>query len=760
MEALLKDFHLASRQLRKSPGFTAVATLTLALGIAVNATMFSLVSGFLLQSPPGRDPDRVAVISSVNPNQLFHADAWTVSVPNYLEWKKANAVFEDVAAADEDRSVSLGRTGPGQPEALHAAAVSPNYFAVLGVSPQIGREFFENEDQPGRDHVLILGHDLWQRHFAQDPSIVGQTIRLNRENWTLIGIMPKSFRLMGYIPQVWIPLIINPGDRTLSARNSRSLTLFGRLKSGVSISQANAAMSPLALKVQREFPEIEKGWGISVRSLPDFLIYNFGVRTGIVLVMTAVVFVLLIGCANVAGLLLARATGRQKELSIRLSLGARRFDIVRQLLAEGLVIASLGGTIGLLLTNWGIHFVRASLNFNEFISAVRFRLDWNVVLFTLGISLASAVLSSLVPALKTSGVEVSAALNEESRGSSSGRSQNRLRKILVTGELVLALFLLLGTGLLIHGLVEVEHQNLGFQAQHLLTASLTLDKARYNDASQQRMFVQNFIARLQQIPGTEAAAITSDLPASGAESVPLRINGRFDSDPNQKSSALDVVVTGDYFRAAGIPLMRGRTFTDTDNANSPHVVIVNQEFARRFVAGKSPIGKQIKLELSGGVTEWNEIVGGVGNVKTYSEDGRYDPEVYEPYFQRPVSSFSIMLRATGDPGSLSSSLRQSVAQVDSELPLDRVMTMPALIEIQKAGNPFFMHAMGSFALFALLLAAIGIYGLIAFSVVKRTHEIGIRMALGAKSRDVLVLILWEGLQMASVGAAIGIVLAL
>jgi predicted permease len=760
MEALLKDLRFASRQLRKSPGFTAVATLTLALGIAVNATMFSLVSGFLLQSPPGRDPDRVAVISSVNPNQLFHADAWTVSVPNYLAWRKANTVFEDMAAADEDRTVSLGRTGPGQPESLHSAAVSPNYFAVLAAAPQIGRTFFDNEDQPGRDHVLILGHDLWQRHFGSDPLIVGRTIRLNREDWTVIGVMPKSFRMLGYIPQLWIPLTINAADQSTSARNRRFLTLFARLKPGISISQASAAMSTLALQAQKDFPEIEKGWGAVVRSFPEFLIYNFGIRTGLILVMTAVAFVLIIGCANVAGLLLARATGRQKELSIRLSLGARPFDIARQLLAEGLLIAFLGGAAGLLLTNWGIHFVKNSLNFAEVMSAVPFRLDWNVVLFTLGISVLSAFLCSLAPALKASSAELSATLSEESRGSSSGRSQNRLRKILVTGEFALALLLLIGTGLLIDGLLQVEHQDLGFQPQHLLTAGLTLDKARYAEASQQQLFVQNLLARLQEIPGAETVAIASDLPATGPESVPVRINGQPDSEPNQRPSALDAVVTDGYFQTASIPLLRGRTFTDMDNATAPRVVVVNQEFVYRFLGNQDPLGKQVKLELSSGTTEWSLIVGVVGNVKTYSEEVRYDPEVYEPYFQRPVSSFSIMVRASGDPGALSAGLRQTIAQLDSELPLARVVTMPALIEVQRAGNPFFMHIMSSFAFFALLLAAIGIYGLIAFSVTRRTHEIGIRMALGAKSGDVLVLILWEGLRMASVGVIIGIVLAL
>lgn len=310
MSGLAQDLRYALRQLRKSPGFTMVAVVTLALGIAVNATMFSLVSGVLLQRPPGRDPERVAVISSVNPNEAFHPDVWPVSVSNYLTWRKANHVFEDIAAADENRTVSMGS---GRPEALHAAAVSPNYFAVLGAAPQTGRAFFENEDQAGRDHVVILGQDLWERHFGSDPSILGRTIRLDRENWVVIGVMPASFRMLGYIPQLWIPLTLSPADQLPTARSARSLNLFGRLKSGATVQQANADLSTLALRAQKDFPQTERGWGAAVRTLPNFLVYNLNVSSGLTLLMTAVGFVLLIACANVAGLLLARTAGRQRQ---------------------------------------------------------------------------------------------------------------------------------------------------------------------------------------------------------------------------------------------------------------------------------------------------------------------------------------------------------------------------------------------------------------------------------------------------------------
>src|SRR5712692_3645573 len=764
METMMQDLHYAVRQLLKSLGFTAAAVLTLALGIAVNATMFSLVSAFLLRRPPGREPDRVAVVSSVNPAGGFLPDVLPVSAPNYLAWREANHVFADMAAAEEDRTVSLTAQGrsaeESRPEALRSAAVSPNYFSVFGVSPLLGRTLAEGEDQPGHDHVVILSHELWERHFGSDASLIGRTIQLNRENYTVIGVMPSSFRLLGFTPQLWIPLVLTAADQTAAARKNRSLRLFARLKPAVTLEQARAEMTTLARRAEENFPETEKGWGAAVRTLSDFLIYDFGIRSALAILMTTVGFVLMIACANVTGLLLARATGRRKELGIRIALGAGRLRIIRQLLTENLVIASLGGSMGLLLADWGINFVRARINFNEAISAVPLSLDWNVLLFALGVSLFSAVLCGLAPALKASRTDINTNLKDESRAASAGRSHSRLQTVLVTGEIALALFLLIGTGLLIRGIFLIEHQNLGFRADHLLTASVTLDEARYKDASQRSLFVRDLIPRLQHIPGTDAVAAASDLPATWPGSVTLRIKGQPELPANQRLSALDVVVTTDYFQVAGIPVMRGRTLTEMDNSTAPRVVLVNQEFVHRHLKDEQPLGKQIRLDVSGATLEWSEIVGVVDNVKTHSEGTRDDPQVYEPFLQRPVPSFSVMVRATSEPNSLASALRNAVAQVDAELPLDRVMSMPAVIERQKGGNPFFTRVLGSFAILALILAAIGIYGLVAYSVGQRAHEIGIRMALGARSPDVLRLVLWEGVKMAAMGGVIGIAMAL
>jgi predicted permease len=758
LEILFQDLRYAARALFKNPGFTIAVVVTLALGIAVNATMFSLVSAFLLRRPVVNEPDRVAVVTSINPARGFLPDTNPVSAPNYFAWREANDVFSDASAADENRSVSL--TAQGKPESLPAAAVSSNYFNVLGVTARLGRTFSEGEDQPGRDHVVILSHELWQRRFGSNSSVIGSTVRLNRENYVVIGVMPATFRLMGFTPQLWTPLTLTLADRAAAARKDRNLYVFARLKPGVSIEQARLEIINLAHRSEQDFPDTEKGWGAAVRALPDFLVYSFGIRNGLAVIMTAVGFVLMMACANVAGLLLARATGRQKELGIRIALGAGRLRIIRQLLTEGLLNALLGGAVALVLAWWGINFVGTKMTFNDAISAVPLTLDRNVLLFTLGVSLFSAVLCSLAPALRASRTDINTILKAEGRGASAGRSHSRLRTILVTGEIALALFLLIGTGLLIRGIYLIEHQNLGFQPDQMLTAAVNLDSARYKDAAQRTSFVRDITARLQHIPGASAVAVASDLPATGPSTVTVQIKGEPDLPGNQTLNARDIVASPAYFTAAEIPVLRGRTFTDMDNDSASLVVVVNQEFVHRLLHDQEPLGKQLRLGVSGPAPKWCEIVGVVANVKNYSEAPDVDPAVFEAFFQRPLPSFSIMVRARTDPNSFSSDLRSAIEQADSDLPLDRVMSMTSVIDLQRGGDVLFLRMLGIFALLALLFAAIGIYGLIAYSVGQRTHEIGIRVALGAGTSQVLRMVLFEGLKMTAIGAALGFALSL
>jgi len=535
------------------------------------------------------------------------------------------------------------------------------------------------------------------------------------------------------------------------------LQLFGRLKPGVTVEEARAELKALGRRAEESFPESEKGWGVSVRTLPDFLIYDFGIRSALAIVMTAVGFVLLIACGNVAGLLLTRAAGRQKELAVRISLGASRLRIVRQLLTEGLVIALLGGGTGLLFAIWGVNLVRAGMTFNEEVRAVPVGLDRTVLLFALGVSVLSAVLCGLAPALKASRTDVNVNLKDESRTASASQAHSRLRTILVTAEIALALFLLIGTGLLIRGIYMLEHQALGFRSADLLTANVTLDRAKYKDAPRQIQFVREVMPHIESIAGVEDVAATSNLPARGPDSVNLSIKGDVEQPSSQPLSTLDSVVSVDYFRTAGIPVLKGRAFTEMDDATAPKVVVVSQEFVHRHLHDQEPLGKQIRLQVSGGTGEWSEIVGVAGDVRTYSEASRYDPEVYEPLLQRPLPSFFLMIRTTRDPSSVAPDLRDAVSRVDEELPLDQVMSMPAVIDRQKRGDKLFVVVLGFFAVMALILAAIGIYALIAYSVGQRTREIGIRMALGAGRGHVLRIILWEGLKMTGIGAAIGLV---
>ena len=758
MESIWADVRFALRQLIKSPGFTATAAGTLALGIAVNASMFSMVDAFLLPHLPGHNAESLVVVSSVNPDQSFLPDTNPVSPPNYLAWRGDTHLFTDMSAADESRPGSLG--GDGKPQAITYAAVTANYFSLFGSSPQVGRAFVESEEQEGRNRVAILSHGLWERRFGSDPNVVGRTERLNRENYTIVGVMGADFHLLGLTPELWTPLVLSAKDRQMDARKDRFLTLFARLAPGVTLEQARAEMKTLAERAQRDFPAIEQRWGAAVRRLPDFLVYSFNIGTALALIMTIVALVLLIACANVAGLLLTRAVGRQQELGIRISLGASRTRVVRQLLTEGLVIGLLGGAVGVLLTFGGIRILRAGMSFNDAVSAVLLRLDTNVLLFAVAISLLSALLSSMAPAFKASRSSIGADLSSEGRTASGNRSQNRLRSVLVGGEIALAFVLLIGSGLLIRGVYELEHQPLGFRHDHLLTAGLNLDQARYGDAARQTQFVLALLPGLESLPGVERAAVTSDLPASGAGRVPIHIKGKVQAPNDAPPSALDVVITPEYFQAAGIGLLHGRLFTASDDGAARRVIIVNQEFVHRYLKDRDSLGTEVQLDVAGSSPVWATVVGVVSDVKSFSEDPRIDPGVYESFFQRPVTSVSIMMRTNVEPKGLIPELRRVVAEVDEELPLLRVMSMDGVIEVQKYGNTLFTQMLATFALLALTLACIGIYGLISYSVGQRTHELGIRVALGANTSDISRMILRQGFKIAAVGSVIGLLLAL
>jgi putative ABC transport system permease protein len=519
-------------------------------------------------------------------------------------------------------------------------------------------------------------------------------------------------------------------------------------------------MNVVAEQAQKDFPATENRWGASARTMGDFLVYNFGIARALAIIMTVVAFVLLIACANVAGLLLTRAIGRQKELAVRMALGASRVRMVRQLLTEGLMIALMGGAGGVFLTYFGIRLVRAGLTFNEMTSVVPVSLDRNVLFFAAAISIVSALLSSLAPALKASRTAIDADLKNETRGGTAGRSHGRLRAALVGSQIAMALFLLIGSGQLIRAVYLLDHQKLGFAHDHLLTAGVVLDQARYPDALKQKQFVHSLTAQLQQISRVESVAVVSDLPATGPGSVPVHIKGRTEARANERHTATDMVVSPEYFSVAGVPILRGLGFTGADQPGTPRVAVVSQEFVRRYLPGQDAMGKEIQLDIPGGAPESCEIIGIAGDVKNFSEDPRVEPAIYESLEQRPVAGFSVMVRSGTDPATLSDFLRSTVTRLDPELPLLRVMSMDAVIDSQRNGNPLFEKLLATFAVLALILSAIGIYGLIAYSVGQRTQEIGIRMALGAKADDISRMVLREGLKVAVIGSVIGFALAI
>jgi predicted permease len=756
IEDFFTDARFGARMLRKNPGFTAIAVFTLALGITANATIFSFLSAWMLKKPAVSDPDRLMVVYGTNSNELREVNQNPVSAPNFFTWEKENRVFSQMAAMDRYEAASL--TGQGEPERVSVARVTANYFSILGVSPALGRAFAAGEDQSASNRVVILSHRLWERRYGSDPKVVGATVRLNGESHTVIGVMPSGFVLPSFPAQMWTPLVLQDAQQSAAARENRNLYLFALLKAGISAKQARADIATLGQLAAEAFPDTEKGWGAETLPLQDFMIRTYPAGSAMVIWMSAAGFVLLIACANIAGLLLARAAGRGKEMAIRAAIGAGRGRMIRQLLTEAGLIALLGGALGLALTFWSARALQSALAFDEESQAMQLAVDGHVLFFTSAISLLAALLFGLAPALQAGTTNVFEILKNDSATVSAGRGRSRFRSVLVAGEVALAVFLLTGTGLFIKSVHEAIGASPGFDPQNLLTARLFLADARYGKATTQSAFFQELLEKLKVLPGVESAAVTSALPAWDAGDVSFRLKGQENTPAGARPRAFYFVVSPDYLRTAGIALIAGRGFTESDNANASAVTLICEVFARRYFPNGDAIGKQVLIDSGDAKSaQWRQIVGIIRSVKIDPLDSVTHAEIYEPFLQRPASSMAVMLRAKSNPEALAPGLREAVWALDKDQPITSVMSMQDQKTIETAGSGLIETVQAICAGMALILALVGLYGLVSFSVGQRSREIGIRIALGAERKNILRLVLRDGMKLALIGVAIGLV---
>jgi predicted permease len=758
---LMADVRYGVRQLRRNPGFTAVAVITLGLGIAANTAIFSIVSSVLLRKPPVRNPDKVMMVLPVerakgwgdNPEHL-------ASAPDFLDWRNSSRTFDEMAAVEPWDDFTL--TGHDEPEHVAGMRTSANFFHLLGVNPPLGRTFVDGEDEHGRDHVAILSDSLWQNHFASDPSVVGKTVKLNGESYTVVAVMPASFKLLDFPTQVWIPLAFDQKQLGPAGRQTRSFLVFGRVKAEATGDQAQAEMATISRHMEQSYPDADKGWEARLLSLQEFVIQDFYIRPALMMLMGAVGLVLLIACANIAGLLLARGAGRKHEIAVRSAMGAGRVRLVRQFLSENILTGLAGAGVGLLLAWWGIRVLHAALSYNEWVKSLDFGIDTRVLVFTVGLSLLTVLLSGLVPALQVSRSDLQATLKEGGRAGGVGVARDKARRVFVVAEVALALVLLTGAGLMIKSFLETIGVDPGFNPRGLLTANVSLPISKYGSPPQQAAFFQQVTEKLQSLPGAVSAATATNLPlAAGAGNIPFSIEGRPATPPKERPQAREYTISPDYLSTMEIPLTRGRAFTNFDNQNAPPVALVNEAFARRFFPKQDAVGQHISIETEVGVpSPRREIVGVVGNVKDYFGQPSFNPQIYLPYVQAPSAEMTLAVRTKGDPATLSSAVRAAVWSVDKDQPLGNVMSMSELIDARgAAGDRLMGELLGIFAALALILAAVGIYGIIAHGVTQRAHEMGIRMALGAGRAGVLRLVVGEGMRLAAIGLAIGFVVA-
>jgi putative ABC transport system permease protein len=749
MGKLLQDLGYGARMLLAKPGFTIITILTLALGIGANTAIFTVVEAALLRGLPYNQPDRLFHLWETTPQKEYPQREF--SYPDYQDYL-ANQVFEGVAAYTGGGGSVL--TGRGEPERIFAPSVSANFFSLLGVAPIIGRTFSEGDDKPGASRVVVLSYGFWQRMFARDSGVVGQTLTINGTPQTVIGVMPPSFTFAMRPGDLW--MAYQPSEVQLTRRFLHGTNLIARLKSGVSIEQAQSEMSSIALRIAAVHSDSHVGTGARLVPLHEQIVGT--VKPILFALLLASAFVLLIGCANVANLLLARSLGRQKEIAIRAALGARNSRIVRQLLTESLLMSLIGGLAGLLFAIWGVDALislvpEAQLTTMPFLRNAR--VNASALAFTFGLSLLTGIVFGLAPALAASKLDLHNTLKEGGR-SGSGLERHRVRRLLVVAEIALAVVLLAGAGLMMKSLWRLMQVNIGFDPHNVLSMTVALPGSKYQEQSRIASFQDQLTARVSSLPGVAGAGLIDRLPLLSGNTTRFFLDGEAPPPPGEEIEANFRQAGKSYFQTLGIPLIRGRFFDERDVSTSPGVVIMNKSLAERLLPGQDPVGRRIRFRSVG--SQPIEIVGVAGDVKVTGLDDAIKPVLYFPLTQGQSLTASLVVRTTGDPADLIGAVRNTSRALEPELGIFNVRTIDEMIADSPAA--FFRRLpawlIGIFAVVALLLASIGISGVISYSVSQQTREIGVRLALGARPKEILGMVVRKGMTLAVSGAGIGL----